>query len=50
MIRRGSGGHDLDGAEYCMVFMCCVGLYQIYEAYHVEFKKYLKRGVSGDGE
>jgi hypothetical protein len=30
--------------------MCCVGLYQIYGVYHAEFKKYLKRGVLGDGE
>jgi hypothetical protein len=27
-----------------------VGLYQIYEAYHAEFKKYLKLGALGDGE
>jgi hypothetical protein len=27
-----------------------VGLYQIYEAYHSEFKKYLKLGALGDGE
>ena len=26
-----------------------VGLYQIYEAYHAEFKKYLKLGALGDG-
>jgi len=27
-----------------------VGLYQIYEAYHSEFKKYLKLGALGDGK
>ncbi|MDQ4042761.1 MAG: DUF1206 domain-containing protein, partial [Actinomycetota bacterium] len=27
-----------------------VGLYQIYEAYYAEFKKYLKLGSLGDGE
>ncbi len=27
-----------------------VGLYQIYEAYHAEFEKYLKLGALGDGE